>query len=89
MQLDVLDGDGSGGVAGLRGVVAAADDVIAAIDQKDIVYTLAVKCPEETPGEGERQGWVGCCGTAKLFDGFKHIVFACSVCGCDTLEVAE
>lgn len=38
-------------VAQLDAVVAAADDVIAAIDQTQLAVLLSVKCPEDTPGE--------------------------------------
>ena len=35
----------------MRAVVSAADEVIAAIDGKEVACVLAIKCPEDTPGE--------------------------------------
>ncbi len=39
----------------LQGIMAAADDVIAAIDQVGLAVYLAQKCPEEGPGAAKRK----------------------------------
>lgn len=49
--MDSLDAFRRGSEAGLRAVVSAADEVIAAIDGKEVACVLAIKCPEDTPGE--------------------------------------
>ena len=38
-----------------QGIIQAADDVIAAIDQVELAVYLAQKCPEEGPGAAKRK----------------------------------
>lgn len=45
--------------------MAAADDVIAAIDQAQLAIYLAQKCPEEGPGAAKRKK--GGCAGARLY----------------------
>ena len=51
--MDSLAASRRGTNAGLKAVIAASDAVLEAIDPKEIACILAVKCPEDTPGENQ------------------------------------
>ena len=48
--MDTVGAVRRGTEAGLQAVIAAAEEVVAAIDARDVACVLAVKCPEDTPG---------------------------------------
>jgi hypothetical protein len=49
MKADAIDEGRKREEMELRVVVSAADDVISAIDSKELACVLAIKCPEDTP----------------------------------------
>ena len=54
--MDTVGAARRGTEAGLRAVITAAEEVVAAIDGREVACVLAVKCPEDTPGGLREQG---------------------------------